>query len=77
MLYSLPFKMTHRKATSFMNNVKQNEVLVLTTIAGVGVVSIVIFAYILWVKPRYLHMPIYENYEKVDEGEGIAQTEIV
>ncbi len=60
-----------------MNNVKQNEALVLTTIAGVGVVSIVIFAYILWVKPRYLHMPIYENYEKVDEGEGIAQTEIV
>ena len=67
--------MTHRKATSFMNNVKQNEALVLTSIAGVGVVSIVIFAYILWTKPRYLLMPIYENYEKVDEG--IAETEIV
>ena len=77
MLYSLPFKMTHRKATSFMNTVKQNEAFVLTSIAGVGVVSIFIFAYILWVKPRFLLMPIYENYEKVDEGEGIAQTEIV
>ncbi len=58
-----------------MNTVNHNETMVLTCIAGVGVAAIVIFAYILWVKPRYLHMPIYENYDKVDDGS--AETEIV
>jgi hypothetical protein len=58
-----------------MNKVKHNETAVLAWIAGLGVAAIAIFAFILWVKPRYLLMPIYEDYEKV--GENIAETEIV
>lgn len=58
-----------------MNNAKHNEIMLLTCIAGVGVAAIVISAFILWIKPRYLHMPIYENYDKVDDGS--AETEIV
>jgi hypothetical protein len=58
-----------------MNKVKDNETFVLTVVAGIGIASIVIFAYILWAKPRFLLMPIYESYEKI--GGGSAETEIV
>jgi hypothetical protein len=56
-----------------MHKVKDNGTMVLSSIAGIVIASIVMFVYILWAKPRFLHMP---NYEKIDEG-GSAETEIV
>ena len=64
-----------RGTSSFTSMLKDNESVVLTCIAGLGAASIVIFAYILWIKPRFLHMPIYETYDKIDGSS--SGTEIV
>jgi len=50
---------------------KQNENIILGSIGVATVALILCVMYMLWMRPRFLYMPIYENYEK-DSGETLA-----
>jgi hypothetical protein len=47
-----------------VHKVKDNQTIVLASVGVIGIASIVMVVYILWAKPRFLHMPIYD---KIDE----------
>ena len=62
------------------NVIKQNEAIILGSIGMATVLTIICGLYLLYSKPKFLYMPIYENYEKesdiADEDDNVG-TEMV
>ena len=56
---------------------KENESLILGSIGVITVLFIIGGVYLLWARPKFLYMPIYESYEKdsdigVDDEDDIG-----
>jgi len=53
---------------------KQNENVILGSIGIATVALILCVMYMLWMRPRFLYMPIYENYEKDSDATRVDGT---
>ena len=49
---------------------KQNEPLILGSIGVITVVLLFFGFYLLWSRPKFLYMPVYENYYEKDSEIG-------
>lgn len=56
---------------------KNNEALILGIIGVVTVCLILFGCYLLWARPKFLYMPIMEDYEKDSEIHGEDDMEMV